>query len=83
MLIDFLLGTYRFQQHVELGVCGKHIAHLNDLSKQLLHVTSTSPAGDSVHIWGLIVAIPNFHSLQCDQKQCELISAEDMPSKYN
>lgn len=75
MLVDFPLGTHTFQQHVKLGVCGKHIAHHLDLSKQILHVKRTSPAGYSVHIWGRIMATANFHLLQCDQEQCELITA--------
>lgn len=45
MLVDFPLGAHTFQQHVKLGVCGKHIAHHVDLSKQILHVKLTSLAG--------------------------------------
>lgn len=75
MLIGFPLGTRTFRQHVKSGVCGKHIAHRLDLSKQILHVKLTSPAGYSVHTWGLITAIANLHLLQCDHEQCELISA--------
>lgn len=75
MLVYFPLGARTFQQQVKLGVCGKHSAHHVDLSKQILHVKLTSPAGHSAHIWDLIMDTANIHLLQWDQEEYEQLSA--------
>lgn len=43
MLVDFLLGTHTFWQHVKLGAFSQHTAHHLDLSKQALRVKLSSP----------------------------------------